>query len=166
MSGFHWSPSVKSHEKLKTAVNPHLKTMSYTLIQSQKGQFVSLVFEGDMTLSEVTTAWREVQHEMAESGWKRILVDVTFLKNGPDTPELFDLAKLFWHGFPQTGRMALLVRWDQSTFAKLLESLLRSIGVYFTVFVSKERAEAWVEEKSKTSSRAGVGLVIANCSAT
>ena len=46
----------KSHEKLKTAVNPHLKTMSYTLIQSQKGQFVSLVFEGDMTLSEVTTA--------------------------------------------------------------------------------------------------------------
>jgi hypothetical protein len=123
--------------------------MIYTVIPSQKGQFVSVSCTGDMTLSEVTTAWWEVQLVLAGLGWKRILVDVTSLQSGPDTPELFDLAKLFWHDFPKAGRMALVVRWDQSTLAKLLESLLRSVGIYLTVFVSEEMAEAWIAENSK-----------------
>lgn len=101
---------------------------------------------GDMTLREMTTAWREVQVALAELGGKRILADVTALQGGPETAELFDLAKLVWRDFPQTGRMALVVRWDQSALAKSLESVLRSVGIYLTVFVSKEMAEAWVAE--------------------
>ena len=139
--------------------------MIYTVIPSQDDEFVFLTCTGDMTLAEMTTAWREVQLVLAELEWKRIMVDVTALESGPDTAELFDLAKLFWRNFPRSGRMALVVRWDQSTFAKLLETLLRSVGVYLTVFVSEEMAEAWIVENSKNASTVGFGLVAANCGA-
>ncbi len=46
-------------------------------------------------------------------------------------------------------RFALLIRWEQSTFAKLLETLVRSVGVYLTVFVSEKMAEACIGENSK-----------------
>ena len=113
----------------------------------------------------MTTAWREVQIVLAELGWKRVLADVTALQNGPDTAEVFDLAKFFWRNFPKSGRMALVVRWDQSTLAKLLETLLRSVGVYLTVFVSEEKAEAWILENSKNASTVSVGLITENCCA-
>src|SRR5208282_2134868 len=58
----------------------------------------------------------------------------------------FDLAKLFWRDFPQGGRIALVVRWDQSRLAKLLEMLVRTLGMWLTVFVSEEQGEAWVLE--------------------
>jgi hypothetical protein len=87
------------------------------------------------------------------------------VQNGPDTAELFDLAKLFWRNFPKSGRMALVVRWDQSTLAKLLETLLRSVGVYLTVFVSEEMAEAWIVENSQNTSTITVGHVAENCGA-
>jgi hypothetical protein len=75
------------------------------------------------------------------------------------------LAKLFWRNFPKSGRMALVVRWDQSTLAKLLETLLRSVGVYLTVFVSEEMAEAWIVENSQNTSTITVGHVAENCGA-
>jgi len=116
--------------------------MSHILIPAD--HYLFLASEGDMTLAEMTTAWREVQDLLAETGWERLFVDVTALRNCPNTEELFDLAKLIWRDFPQGGRMALLVRWDQSRFAKLLETLVRSVGLYLTVFVSEEQAEAWI----------------------
>ena len=118
-----------------------------------------------MTLAKMATAWREVQIVLAELGWKRILIDVTALQSSPDTGELFDLAKLIWHNFPRSGRMALVVRWDQSTLAKLLETLLRSVGVYLTVFVSDEMAEAWIAEDSQETSTITLGLIAENCGA-
>jgi ABC-type transporter Mla MlaB component len=124
-----------------------------------------LTCSGDLTLNGMTTAWREVQLVLAELGWKQILIDVTGVQNGPDTAELFDLAKLFWRNFPKSGRMALVVRWDQSTLAKLLETLLRSVGVYLTVFVSEEMAEAWIVENSQNTSTITVGHVAENCGA-
>ena len=108
-------------------------------------------------------AWREVQLVLAELGWKRILVDLKGLQSGPNTAELFDLAKLFWHNFPQSGRMALVVRWEQSAVAKLLETLLRSVGIHLTVFVSEEMAVAWIMENSKKASTVSVGLIAENC---
>ena len=102
-----------------------------------------------MTLAEMKAAWRGVHTLLDEFGWNRILVDATALKSDPDTGELFDLAKLLWQNLPQSGRIALLVGWEQSTFAKLLETLVRSVGVYLTVFVSEEMAEAWIVETSK-----------------
>lgn len=126
------------------------------MIPSQTEQCVFLTCTGDLTLADMTTAWREVQLVLAKSGWKRILMDVTDLRSGPDTAQLFDLAKLFWHNFPQAGRMALLVRWDQSTPAKLLESMLRNVGVYLTVFVSDEMAEAWIDGNSKKTQRSAL----------
>ena len=145
--------------------HPRFKTMTYSVTPSQKEKCVFLTCTGDMALSEMTTAWWEVQLVLAECGWKRILVDVTALQSGPDTAVLFDLAKLFWHNFPQPGRMALVVRWDQSTLAKLLETLLRSVGVYLTVFVSEEVAEAWIVENSKKAPTVSVGLNTKNCGA-
>ena len=121
--------------------------MIYTVIPIQKEKCVFLTCTGDMTLSEMTTAWREVQLVLAELGWKRILVNVTALQIGPDMEELFDLAKLFWHdGSPGFGRIALVVRWDQSRSAQLLEMLVRPLGMWLRVFVSGEQAEAWVLE--------------------
>jgi hypothetical protein len=127
--------------------------MTYTVIPNQKEEFVFLACTGDMTLDEMTTACRKVQLVLAELGWKRILVDVTALQTGPDPAELFDLAKLFWREFPQVGRIALVVRWDQSRLAKLLETLVRSVGTCLTVFVSEEMAEAWILENSKEPQR-------------
>ena len=73
-----------------------------------------------------------------------MLVDVTALETAPEMEQLFDLAKLIWRDFPQDGRMALVVRWDQAGFAKLLETLVRDVGIYLTVFISGEQAEAWI----------------------
>ena len=139
--------------------------MIYTVIQSQKARCVFLTCSGDITLNGMTTAWQEVQHELAELGWKQILVDVTGVQNGPDTAELFDLAKIFWRSFPKSGRMALVVRWDQSTLAKLLETLLRSVGLYLTVFVSEEMAMAWIMENIQNATSVSVELMTENCGA-
>lgn len=105
---------------------------------------VLLACNGNFSLDEVTMAWREVGGLLIATGWKRVLVDVTDLLTSPETEELFDLAKLLWRDFPQGGRIALVVRWDQSRFAKLLEMLVRSVGTYLTIFVSEEQAEAWI----------------------
>jgi len=97
-----------------------------------------------MPLTEATDAWQEVHSWLATRRWRRVLVDVTALQTAPEMGQLFDLAKLVWRDFPQGGRIALVVRWDQSRFAKLLETLVRSVGMYLTVFVSGEQAEAWI----------------------
>jgi hypothetical protein len=137
--------------------------MTCSVIPKQKEKCIFLTCAGDLRLAEITTAWREVQILMAELGWKRVLLDVTALQNGPDIADLFDLAKFFWRSFPKSGRMALVVRWDQSTHAKLLEALLRSVGVCLTVFVSEETAEAWITENYQNASTVSVGLVSENC---
>ena len=105
-----------------------------------------LTCSGDMTLVEMKTAWWGIHHLLAEFGWKRILVDATAMTSEAEIGEAFDLAKLFWRDFPQGGRIALVVRWDQSRLAKLLEMLVRTLGMWLTVFVSEEQAEAWVLE--------------------
>jgi hypothetical protein len=95
----------------------------------------------------MTAAWREVRDELAPKNLDRVLVDVTALRTSPTTAELFDLAKLFWHdGFPGFGRIALVVRWEQSRWAKSLEMLVRTLGMCLTVFASEEQAETWVLE--------------------
>lgn len=139
--------------------------MIYTVIPSQQEKCVFLNCSGDLSLAEMTTAWCLVQLRLSKLGWIRILIDVTALHTGPDTAELFDLAKLFWRNFPQSGRMALVVRWDQSTRAKLLETLLRSVGVFLRVFVSGEMAEAWIVENPQKTSTVSVGLVTETCGA-
>lgn len=116
--------------------------MSYIITSADNCVF--LTCEGNFSLDEVTMAWREVGGLLIATEWKQVLVDVTALRTSPETEELFDLAKLFWRDFPQSGRIALVVRWDQSRFAKLLEILVRSVGEYLTVFVSEEQAEAWI----------------------
>jgi len=134
-----------------------MKTMTFHLMPSNNCVFLACA--GKFSMDEMRSAWREIQRVLAALGWKRILVDVTDLHSGPDTAELFDLAKLFWQDFPETGRMALVVRWDQSTLAKLLETLLRSVGVYLTAFVSDEIAEAWLAEDSTKHHRSASDLL-------
>jgi len=115
--------------------------MSHFIIPTDNGAF--LTCEGNYSLEEITTAWREVREVLAEREWERTLVKVTALQAGPATEELFDLAKLFWRDFPSGGRIALVVRWDQSRLAKSLEMLVRSVGTGLTVFVSEEQAKVW-----------------------
>jgi hypothetical protein len=120
--------------------------MHHFIIPAAKCAF--LTCEGNYSLDEVTAAWRETREILAENEWNRALVDVTPLQGGPDMEDLFDLAKLFWRDFPPGGRIALVVRWEQTTLAKLLETQLRNVGVYLTVFVSDEAAEAWILKNS------------------
>jgi len=110
---------------------------------------VFLTCNGYIPLTEATEAWQEVQSWLVTRHWRRVLVDVTALQTAPEIGQLFDLAKLVWRDFPQGGRMALVVRWDQSRLAKLLEMLVRSVGLYLTVFVSGEQAEAWILGESQ-----------------
>ena len=116
--------------------------MSYYIISTDNCVF--LTCEGISSLNEMTAAWREVRDELAQKSLNRVLVNVTALRTSPTTAELFDLAKLFWRDFPQGGRIALVVRWEQSRWAKSLEMLVRTLGMWLTVFVSEEQAEAWV----------------------
>ena len=118
--------------------------MSYYIISTDRCAF--LTCEGISSLDEMTAAWREVRDELAQKSLNRVLVNVTALRTGPTTAELFDLAKLFWQDFPTSGRIAFVIRWDQSRLAKLLEMLVRTLGMWLTVFVSEEQAEAWVLE--------------------
>ena len=122
--------------------------MSYLIVPSYR--YVFLVCEDDMTLAEITTAWREVQDALAGMRKKRVLVDVTALKSSLEIKELFDLAKILWRDFPESGRIALVIRWDQARFAKLLEMLVRTVGLYLTAFVSGDQAEAWILEEAKS----------------
>jgi hypothetical protein len=137
--------------------------MSYYLIATDNCVF--LTCEGISSLDEMTAAWREVRDELAEKSLNRVLVDVTALQTSPTTAELLDLAKLFWWEFPEGGRIALVVRWDQSRLAKSLEMLVRTLGMWLTVFVSEEMAEAWIVENSKRTSTVSVGLITENCNA-
>ena len=121
--------------------------MSYFIVPADDCVF--LTCEGDLPLPEMTAAWREVQTVFTETGWKRVLIDVTTLRTDLDMKELFDLAKLFWQDFPQFGRIALVIRWDQTRFAKSLEMLVRTVGIYLSVFVSEEQAEAWILQKAR-----------------
>ncbi len=118
--------------------------MSYHIISTDN--CVCLTCEGISSLDEMKAAWREVRNELAEKSLNRVLVNVTALRTSPKTAELFDLAKLFWRDFPRGGRIALVVRWDQSKLAKLLEMVVRTFGMWLTAFVSEEQAEAWVLE--------------------
>jgi hypothetical protein len=121
--------------------------MSYFIVTANKCVFLKC--ERDLPVTEMKTVWREVQEALAGLKQKRVLVDVTALQTYLDTKELFDLAKLFWQDFPESGRIALVVRWDQARFAKSLEMLVRTVGIYLTVFVSDEQAEAWILENTK-----------------
>ncbi|HZI33158.1 MAG TPA: hypothetical protein VFF11_12520 [Candidatus Binatia bacterium] len=99
--------------------------------------------------------WREVQDVLAGMKKKRVWVDVTALQTSLDMKNLFDLAKLFWRDFPEGGRMALVVRWDQAGFAKSLEMMVRAVGMHLTAFVTKGRSEAWLEEDTGTQANSG-----------
>ena len=125
--------------------------MSYFIIPATNDNCVFLTCEGDVTVSEMTTAWHEVQEILGKKGWKRVLMDITALESSPKTEELFDLAKLFWKGFPEDGRIALVIGWDHAKFATLLEMLVRTVGIYLTAFVSEIQAEAWICEESRSS---------------
>lgn len=122
--------------------------MSYFIVPTDNCVF--LTCECDMSPTKMTAAWQEVQALLSETRRKRVLVDITAMRTSPAPAELFDLAKLFWQDFPTGGRMALVIRWEQSRFAKMLEVLVRSVGVYLTVFVSEEQAEAWIAENTGT----------------
>ena len=140
--------------------------MIYTVIPSPQEKCVFLNCTGDLSLAEMTTAWCLVQLRLSKLGWKRILIDVTALQTGPDTEELFDFGEaLVGAIFRNSGRMALVVRWDQSTHAKLLETLLRSVGVYLTVFVSNKKAEAWIVGTFAKTSTLAVGPIAESCGA-
>jgi hypothetical protein len=125
--------------------------MSYFI--SSADNCVFLTYEGNFSSEGVATAWREIQGLLIATGWKRVLLDITAMQASPEKEELFDWAKLFLRDFPQSGRVAVLIRWDQSQFAKLLEMLVRSVGIYLTVFVSEGQAEAWLIGESREKYR-------------
>ena len=104
-------------------------------------------------MNDLVEAWRDVHRVLDAIGSYRVFMDVTALKNCPEAAEWFDLAKLLWRDFPQGGRIALVVRWDQSRFAKLLERLVLRVGSYLAVFASEEQAEAWILGSSQDKYR-------------
>jgi hypothetical protein len=118
--------------------------MSITLSPDSTDRCVFLNCEGSVTPAEITMACRQTLESLAGIESKGVLADVTALQTIPETEQLFDLAKFIWSHFRQIARIALVVRWDQSRPAKLLELLVRTVGVNLTVFVSREQAMAWV----------------------
>ncbi|HEV2329485.1 MAG TPA: STAS/SEC14 domain-containing protein [Verrucomicrobiae bacterium] len=118
--------------------------MSFTLTPNSNHQFVFVNCEGQMTSAEITSACQQTLASLAGKGCKGVLADVTALQTIPEMEQLFDLAKFTWCHFRRIGRIAIVVRWDQSRVAKLLELLVRTVGVNLTVFVSRDRAMTWI----------------------
>lgn len=118
--------------------------MLFYVCPDSNDDFVFLTCSGEITSAEMTSACQGTLVSLAGSHSKRVVVDIRSLKTIPETEQLFDLAKFIWRDFPKGGRIALLVRWEQSRLAKFLELLVRTVGVNLTVFLTQDRAMAWI----------------------
>jgi len=72
-------------------------------------------------------------------------VDITELRSVPTALELFAFARGLSSDLPQSARVALVVRPEQTKLAKLIENVARNYDMFLTFFFNAEEATIWVK---------------------
>jgi len=106
---------------------------------------VFLTYLGKMPSIEAVAVRYEAGGLLAARHWHRIVVDVTRLPSIPTAMDLFKLANGLSADLPPGARVALVVRPEQASHAKIVESVARANGVHLTFFLDAEKAAAWVQ---------------------
>lgn len=122
--------------------------MSYFINPVEEAKCVFLTHEGEMSVVEAAAARQEVGELLTTKRWNRIIVDVTTLRSVPKGAEVFTLGELLSRSLPQSARIGLVVRQDQTRHASLIERVARKGGAFLTFFTDAEKAEAWVRGTS------------------
>jgi hypothetical protein len=94
---------------------------------------------------EIMAARYEANALLAEKRWNRIVVDITVLLSEFAAQELFEFATGLSADLPESVRVALVARPDQSRQAKLIERLARNDGRFLSFFLDVEEATIWVK---------------------
>jgi hypothetical protein len=122
--------------------------MSYFINPVKEDQCVFVTYEGKMTLVDFMAARYEANELLSVKRWNRMAVNISELRSTPTTLELIDLASDLSSDLPRSTRIALVVRPDQVTHAKLAERVARIEGMLLTYFFDEEEATAWVKRKN------------------
>ena len=120
--------------------------MSYLINPVEEDRCVLLSFEGEMPVVEFSTARSEANGVLDERHWNRLLVDVSRLPSAPNARELFDLAEGLSSSVSRPTRVALVVRPEQETHARLLQKAARTRRVFLAYFLALERALSWMRQ--------------------
>jgi hypothetical protein len=118
--------------------------MSCFINPVEEDQCVFVTCEGEIAAIEIMAARYEAIGLVAKKRWNRMVVDITCLRRQLTTMELISLASDLSSDLPPSARVALVVRQDQFTTAKLIEGVARIEGVFLTYFSDAEQAIAWV----------------------
>ena len=118
--------------------------MSYSINLIKEHKCVSLTYEGDMSPVEIMAARYEATGQLAVKRWNKVVMNLTRLQCNLTTLELIDLASELSLDLPRSARVALVVRLEQASQAKLVERVARTEGVLLAYFFDVEQATAWV----------------------
>ena len=106
---------------------------------------VCLIYEGNCSMIEIMSARYEANALLAEKRWNRIVVDITGLLSKFAAQELFEFARGLSADVPESVRVALVARPDQTKQARLIETVARNDGLFLTFFLDVEEATIWAK---------------------
>jgi hypothetical protein len=94
---------------------------------------------------ELAAARYEVNGELDQRHWNRMIVDVTQLQSIPTAAQLINHARAMASDVPRGARVALVVCPEQVRPARFVEKVARGLGVFLTYFLDPDKATDWVK---------------------
>jgi hypothetical protein len=119
--------------------------MSCFINPVEEDQCVFVTYEGELAAVEIMAARYEAVALVAKKRWNRMVVDINCSRCQLTTMELIGLASDLSSDLPTGARVALVVRPDQITTAKLIERVARNEGVFLTYFSASEQVATWAK---------------------
>jgi hypothetical protein len=120
--------------------------MSYCIQPVDDDRCVFLSHEGEMPAAELSAARYETDAMIEQRHWHRLVVDITRLQSLPGTSQLIDFASGLSSTVSRTRRVAVVVRPDQESRARLFEKIARRGRVFLTYFLDRDKAAGWVRQ--------------------
>lgn len=118
--------------------------MSYFLNPVEERKCVFLTCEGAIPDAKTEVIFEALRALLVWKQWHRIVVDLTAMQSSnPGAPLNIGIGLL--QNVLRSARVALIVRPDQATRARLLEKTARHAGVFLGFFLEADQAEAWVQ---------------------
>jgi hypothetical protein len=119
--------------------------MSYFINPHEADHCVFLSCQGEVPPVELSAARYEVNGELDQRHWNRMIVDVSQLQPFPTAAQLINHAKAMASDVPRGARVALVVRPEQVRPARFVEKVARGLGVFLTYFLEPDKATDWVK---------------------
>jgi hypothetical protein len=105
-------------------------------------------YEGQVPMVELATARYEADAMLDQRQWHRLVVDVTQLQSVPRTAELIDFASALSSNVSRARRVAVVVRPEQETQARLFQKVARRGRVFLTCFQDPDKAILWLKQST------------------